>query len=136
MSEQNPKVGIGVYILNDNRQLLLGKRKNSHGDGSWSPPGGHLEFMESVEECAKREVMEEIGITLKDVKEIVFTEDFYQDENKHYISIHVRAVMQDGKIEALEKDKCERWEWFDLNNLPNPIFISASNFLDKYKELL
>jgi 8-oxo-dGTP diphosphatase len=35
-----PKVGVGVCIVKDNK-VLLGKRKNSHGDGTWAFPGGH-----------------------------------------------------------------------------------------------
>lgn len=40
---KSPKVGIGVIVRKDN-QILLGKRKNSHGDGCWAFPGGHLEY--------------------------------------------------------------------------------------------
>ena len=48
-----PKVGIGVMILNDQNQVLLGLRQGSHGAGEWSFPGGHLEFGETVFETAK-----------------------------------------------------------------------------------
>lgn len=136
MSEQNPRVGVGVYILNDKRQLLLGKRKNSHGDGSWSPPGGHLEFMESIEECAKREALEETSLVLDNVKSMTFTEDIFDKEKKHYITIHARASIANGSPKVMEHDKCEKWEWFDLDKLPSPLFVSASNFLSTYKDLL
>lgn len=43
---ERPKVGVGVLIVDGNK-ILLGKRKNAHGDGCWAPPGGHLEFGES-----------------------------------------------------------------------------------------
>lgn len=46
MEQQKPKVGIGVMILKDEK-VLLGKRKGSHGEGEYSFPGGHLEYMES-----------------------------------------------------------------------------------------
>ncbi|MBU0929712.1 MAG: NUDIX domain-containing protein, partial [Nanoarchaeota archaeon] len=58
------RVGVGVYIIKDNK-ILFGKRKGFHGSGTWCPPGGHLEFNESIEECAIREVMEETGIKIK-----------------------------------------------------------------------
>ena len=35
------KVGLGLYILNDRGQVLLGLRKAKHGEGTWCPPGGH-----------------------------------------------------------------------------------------------
>ena len=51
MEQKIPKVGVGVIVRREGR-ILLGKRKGSHGENTWAPPGGHLEFMESVEECA------------------------------------------------------------------------------------
>ncbi len=52
------KVGIGVIVYQDNN-VLLGKRKNSHGHGQWALPGGHLEFGETPEQCTIREVKQE-----------------------------------------------------------------------------
>ena len=63
MNDQKPKVGLGVCIVKDNK-VLLGKRKGSHGAGTWSFPGGHLEFQETWEKCAKREVLEETGLKI------------------------------------------------------------------------
>ena len=58
-----PQVGIGVIILKNNK-VLLGKRKNTHGNGHWGFAGGHLEFLESPEDCAVRETTEEAGIKI------------------------------------------------------------------------
>lgn len=60
--EKTIKVGLGLYILNDRGQVLLGLRKAKHGEGTWCPPGGHLEYGESFEEGAVREAFEETGI--------------------------------------------------------------------------
>jgi 8-oxo-dGTP diphosphatase len=65
--EQRPKVGVGVMIFKDGK-VLLGKRKSSHGDGEYAWPGGHMEYMESFEECAKRETMEETGMQIRNVR--------------------------------------------------------------------
>ena len=54
---QNSRVGIGVMIFKDGK-VLLGKRKGSHGEGDWAFPGGHLDYMEGFEECARRETRE------------------------------------------------------------------------------
>jgi 8-oxo-dGTP diphosphatase len=43
---KRPKVGVGVIIKKDGK-VLMGKRKNAHGDGTWSFTGGHLEFGEA-----------------------------------------------------------------------------------------
>jgi 8-oxo-dGTP diphosphatase len=59
-----PRVGVGVIVLR-NGLVLLGRRIGSHGAGSWALPGGHLEFGESVEQCAAREVLEETGLDIQ-----------------------------------------------------------------------
>ena len=54
--DKRPLVGIAVIVIKEDR-VLLDKRKNSHGSGTWAFPGGHLEFKESIEDCAIREVL-------------------------------------------------------------------------------
>lgn len=50
-----PKVGVGVIVAKGN-MVLVGRRRNSLGDGEHALPGGHLEFGETLEQCAAREV--------------------------------------------------------------------------------
>ena len=65
--QRSPRVGVGVIVIKEVK-VLLGKRKNSHGHGSWSFCGGHLEFGEGIEECARREAFEEAGISIKNLR--------------------------------------------------------------------
>lgn len=127
------RIGVGILIFKENK-ILLGKRKNSHGDGTWSNPGGHLEFGESIEECAKREVLEETGLEVINIKEICFTEDFFDKEDKHYITIFVSAQYTGGNPSVLEPNKCEKWDWFSLNELPANLFLPNKNLFKKIKK--
>jgi 8-oxo-dGTP diphosphatase len=124
----HPKVGIGVIVLKGNK-VLLHKRKNAHGEGTWSFPGGHLEFNENIEDCAKREVMEEGGISLKNIRLGPYTNDIFRKEGKHYITIYVIAEYKSGRITIREPERCERWEWFAWNDLPKPLFLPLRNLL-------
>ncbi len=123
-----PKVGVGVFIIKNNK-ILLGKRKNAHGDGTWSPPGGHLEFFETIEDCAKREVFEESGLKINNIKILTITNDMFKKENKHYITIFTKATNANGTPKILEPNKCEKWEWFDWDNLPEPLFLPLKNLI-------
>ena len=126
--KQEPKIGVGVIIIKNNK-ILLGKRKNAHGNGSWNPPGGHLEFGEKIEDCAKRETMEEARIKIKNLKMGPFTNDVFKKENKHYITLYVIADYASGQTKIMEPKKCEKWEWFSWNNLPKPLFLPIQNLL-------
>jgi len=125
---ERPKVGIGVCIVKD-RKVLLGKRKNVHGEGDWCFPGGHLEYGESWEACARRETTEEVGIKIRDVHFSIVTNDIFEKDEKHYITLYMVAVYASGEVVLREPEKCECWEWFDWSNLPSPIFLPIQNAL-------
>jgi len=128
MSEHRPHIGVGVIVRNG-RTVLLGRRRNAHGEGTWSFPGGHLEFGELIDECARREVMEETGATIKVVSPGPFTNDIFEKEQKHFVTLFVVADYVSGRIEVREADRCERWEWFEWTKLPEPLFLPIQNLL-------
>ena len=123
---QYPRIGVGVCIIKENK-ILLGKRLNSHGQGTWAFPGGHLEFGETLVECALREVKEETGLIIGTIYRGPLTEDFFLAENKHYITIIMIAQYVSGQAQVLEPHKCEQWQWFFPNALPAPLFVTFDN---------
>lgn len=118
---ERPKIGVGVCIIKDGR-VLLGKRLNAHGQGTWAFPGGHLEFGETIIECALREVSEETGLKITNIRRGPYTEDLFIAENKHYITLIMIADWLAGDPAVLEPHKCEEWKWFEWNQLPSPLF--------------
>jgi len=128
--KQRPKVGVGVIIVN-NDKVLLGKRKNAHGNGTWAFPGGHLEFGETWEACALRETEEEVGVKISNPLFVVATNDIFtgEDEGKHYVTIYLRAEYLGGEPEIKEPEKWETWEWFDWDALPKPLFLPIEHLL-------
>ena len=130
-----PLVGIAVAVIRDNR-VLLGKRKNAHGSGTWAFPGGHLEFNESIEACARREVLEETGIRIKNLRYGPYTNDIFADENKHYVTLFVTADYDSGTPMVKEPHKCEKWGWFQWPPNVQPCFLSIKNLLKLNSELL
>lgn len=112
-----PLVGIGVFVYNSQNQFLLGRRKGSLGADTWSLPGGHLEFGESFEGCATREVLEETGLVVRAVGFVTAVNCVMG--SRHYVTIFMRASLgrpTDHPVVA-EPDKCHAWEWVDWNQL-------------------
>lgn len=128
---QRPKVGVGVLVFKEGK-ILLGKRKNAHGAGDFAGPGGHLEFGESIEECAIRETAEEAGVEIQNLKIISFG-NLLLWEDKHYIDIGVLADWKKGEPQLLEPDKCEGWDWYDPEHLPEGVFKSIHLYLASMK---
>jgi 8-oxo-dGTP diphosphatase len=126
--EQRPKVGVGVIVMRDGK-ILLQQRMNAHGEGTWSFPGGHLEFNEELEECVRREVEEETGLAVKDIKFAGLTNDKFEKESKHYITIFMLCEHESGEAEIKEPEKCIGMDWFDWDKMPSPLFLPIENLL-------
>ena len=126
--EQKPRVGLGVFVFHQNK-FLMGKRQGSHGAGSWSLPGGYLEFGESLAEAAAREVREETDLVIKNVRFKAVTEDHFFEEGKHHITIWMLSDYERGQATIKEPDKFIDQDWFDFNTLPTPLFLPWQNLM-------
>jgi 8-oxo-dGTP diphosphatase len=102
--------------------VLLGERRGSHGSGTWAPPGGHLEYGESIEACARRELEEETGLTGGRVAAGPYTSDLFEAEGLHYVTLFVVVTDVTGEPVVREPAKCARWEWFRWSEPPSPLF--------------
>jgi 8-oxo-dGTP diphosphatase len=129
-----PKVGVGVMVKKDNK-VLLGKRTGSHGENTWSFPGGHLEFKESFFDCAEREVFEETGLKIKNLKKGPYTNDIFTKENLHYLTIYIISEYDSGELINKEPEKCLEWKWFDMDELPKNLFIPLNNLVNEIGSL-
>jgi len=137
MEKPNVRVGIAVFVFKDGK-FLMQQRKGSHGAGTWSVPGGHLEFGESFEETARREVLEEAGIEIKNVRFGAVANDHFVEENKHYVTIWMLSDWASGKVKNMEPEKCTAQMWSTFDGLPTPLFLAwkqllASEFIDSIK---
>jgi 8-oxo-dGTP diphosphatase len=133
MQGNRPKIGVGV-LISHNEQYLLMKRKGAHGVGTWAPPGGHLEFGESVVECAKREAFEETNLQIKNVLFLTITEDIFAQE-QHYITLWVAAEYDSGILKNNEPEKCEDIGWFTKDQFPQELFLPFKHLLIQYPSL-
>ena len=126
------KVEVGVFVKR-NGKILVGKRKGSHGAGTWALPGGHLEPGESFERCCEREVLEETGLVVNNISPMVFTNDVFHQEGLHYITLFFKGEYESGEAIVAEPLHCEEWRWVSLEDIPQPIFLPLSNALEAIK---
>ncbi|GAA5978540.1 hypothetical protein JCM10908_004394 [Rhodotorula pacifica] len=139
------RVGVGCFLYNSRGDFVTGIRKGSHGAGAIQLPGGHLDFGETPEACAAREVLEETGLQVKEkgVRFLTATNDMFIAENKHYITLFMAyRVSDNAKPQVYEPEKCERWEWHtwaDLKALAsepdNQLFLPLRNLIKQWPDL-
>jgi 8-oxo-dGTP diphosphatase len=130
MNDKKPRVGVGCIVQKEG-MVLLGKRKGSHAEGYWGFPGGHLEFGETIEACAQRELLEETGLSPVSVRLGPWVENMMEDNQKHYITLFVFIDQFIGELTLLEPHKCDGWDWFTWEDLPKPLFSPIPSLLLK-----
>ncbi len=123
-----PMVGVGV-IIRRGEQVLLLHRHHAHGAGTWSPPGGHLEFGETPEECARRETLEETGLELANLRYKCLTNDIFVLEGRHYITIWMDGTCNEGEAAVNAPEEASEVGWFGWEELPEQLFLPLANLL-------
>lgn len=134
MSENNRekiKPCVGVMIFKDGK-ILMGKRRGRHGDGEYAFTGGHLEYLESFEDCARKETLEEAGIIIKNIKFLCLA-NYSKHEDRQDILVGMTADWESGELKDFPEERVGEWQWYDLDNLPSPIFYASEVMIDAYK---
>jgi len=128
MASERPQVGVALIITRGDCVLML-RRKGAHGAGTWAVPGGHLEFGESLEECARREAREEVGLEVSEVRFRAITNDVFHEENEHYITVFMQGSYLSGDPAQYALDEVAEVGWFAWDVLPQPLFLPLDNLL-------
>jgi len=133
-SAPRPSVGVGVLVQNDKGEILFGLRQGSFGSGKWVFPGGHIEFGETIFEAARREVMEETGLSVDKLSLISVGDDlrYIESDGKHYFALGVLARDISGEPKVMEPERCLEWRWFKRDHLPDKILGGSALTLRNY----
>lgn len=130
---KQPVVGVGAVIIYQNRVLLV-KRAKLPYEGLWTIPGGKVNWGETLQQAAEREVLEETGVIVK-AKNPIFAFDLINTESSdvgkaqveisyHYIVIDLEAEYLSGEPRA-ESDARDA-AWFECSDIPNNKLIQET----------
>ncbi len=138
--------------------ILMGRRRGSHGAGTWSFTGGKLGYLEGIGICASRELHEETGLMLHPEAWVSFgyTNDVFpggknplctqcrevgvlpcvfcgaRPEPLHYVTLYALARFGSrwGSPRVMEPDKLSEWRWFLEPPPYEELFLPVQNLLD------
>ena len=140
MPEEKKRVGagFGVIIERADGKILLGKRHEDpdkadsafRSAGEWCLPGGKLEWGETFEEGAAREVMEETGIAIQDPQ--VISVHNCMNQHAHFMTVGMATKEFSGEARVTEPDEITEWQWFSLDSLPSPRYFPSFEVIENY----
>lgn len=112
-------VGIGAVIVDTEGKMLLSKRgpKAKNERGKWEFPGGGVEFGDTMEETIKREMKEELGITIETYQQLPVLDHIIRDEDQHWITSGFISKIRKGTPTIHEPEKCSAIGWFSLSQM-------------------
>lgn len=122
-----------AIVLSSENKVLLGKRKMGYKPGHYALPGGRRRSRETLRECIEREIREETGLQVIDLRTVSISFNRYEDGHPECWSVGALITEFKGQVTLREPEKCEGWNWYDLNALPQPLFRPSQIVIDDYR---
>lgn len=134
------KKQLTLIIIYQHPKILLGMKKRGFGAGRWNGFGGKVEHTETIEEAAKRELQEEVGIKVNDLEKVGII-DFEFDSNPEILEVHIfRSYNFSGEPKETDEMKPQ---WFNIDDIPFadmwpddihwfPLFLRGRKFKGKF----
>ena len=115
---------------NGETEVLLALRKNTgYSDGEYELPGGHVEEGEDLLHAMVREAKEELMIDIKEENlKISHILHHYSGDRVNFI---LTTDVYEGVPSIGEPDKCEKLEWFNINNLPSNTTMKVKKSIEE-----
>jgi len=119
-------LGVRCLVEFEGRVLLI---RNPYGPMKWDLPGGGVHRGESPEAAARREVREEVGISLAELRPLgryTGTEFYDKDTVVCYYAPAPGAALKPRRAEVYEEG------WFEWGHLPEPLSREAAKVIERY----
>ena len=116
-----PGLGVGLIVRRSDGKVLMCRRLKAPEAGCWSIVGGKVDAMERAEVAARREAEEETGLTFGHIDFLCVAEVILPEESQHWVSLIYVTDEFSGEPRLVEPDKHADLQFFDLNDLPQPL---------------
>ncbi len=130
--QQYPEPTVGALIFNQKNKVLL--MKSHKWKGKYVMPGGHVELGERIEDALKREIREETGLDIYDIKFIIFQEFIFDDvfwKKRHFIFLDFSCKTKSDNVTLNEEG--QEYAWVDLKEvLKLPIEPYTKKTIEEY----
>ncbi len=122
-----PALTVDVAIVTREAQprVLLIRRKKEPFAGSWALPGGFVDANERLADAARRELIEETGVTVADLEQLYTAGDPGRDPRGWTVTVAYLAQVAPDALKPVAADDADAVGWFALDELPSLAFDHA-----------
>ncbi|MGG5149697.1 MAG: NUDIX hydrolase [Alcaligenes aquatilis] len=122
--DETIRVGCGAVIMQNDKILLL-KRVREPEAEHWGIPGGKVDWLETLEQAVKREIMEEVGLRLDSLELLVNVNQIDANKGEHSVAPVYWVTSFTGQAVVQEPEKHSGMDWFALDQLPGPLTVAT-----------
>ena len=109
---------VHLFLIKDDKILLLRRSNTGYEDGKYSVPAGHVESNETITQAMIREAGEEIGVKIS-IKNLEFAHVMHRKSGtEERIDFFFVCKKWSGEVQNCEPKKCDNLEWYDLKKIP------------------
>ncbi len=122
-----PALTVDLIVVTNSTppEVLLVRRGRDPFAGLWALPGGFVDENEPLETAARRELLEETGVTVTAVEQLVTVGDPGRDPRGWTVSVVYLARVRKSDVNAAAGDDAAAVGWFALDALPAMAFDHA-----------
>lgn len=125
---QRPKLVVSVLARNKDKYLLANETLEDNKD-YWIVPGGKVEFGETIEEAARRELLEETGIKARKLKFLCYKEAIAVKYNYHTVIFFYETKTNKLKLEEDIDGKVTESKWFKKSEIKKLRLVASAKWL-------
>jgi len=127
-------VATHVFLIKENKVLLLRRYKTGYEDGKFSLPAGHLDGNESIRKATVREAKEEIGVLINE-DDLAFASVFHRlAPGRESLDFFFTCKKWSGEPKVMEENKADQVLWSDSKNLPENTVHYIKDAVQAYLE--